>query len=257
MAKKKKISFRYLLRGKDELKQLYIRINYDTKNTQIKCTWGEADIHWSEDDLESFLKREYHHNAVAATGNYLLEKEEIITKIVRYQEKKREEFSIAGIGSLIDFYYTSLLNLLRVNAEILFKKDIAQFMVAKDYLKIVEYGELREMYLQAAIEYPRIKSSLTEETITSIEAYVFYFLYVKLKEENKGEVNGTFFSWIIGNDKKELPDFMNDISKKMKVAKQELSNFDFLQNFSPQKDKLEKYIQLIDLEFVRNKSVLS
>ncbi|MCB9296309.1 MAG: hypothetical protein H6559_24805 [Lewinellaceae bacterium] len=254
MAKKKKISFRYLLRGKDDFKQLYIRINYDTKNTQIKCAWGDADIHWSEDDLESFLKREYTHNAVAATGNYLLEKEEIIARIVRYQEKKEEDFSIAGIGSLIEFYYTSLLDILRTNAEILFKKDIAQFMVAKDYLRVVEYGGLREMYLQAAIEYPRIKASLNEETITAIEAYIFYYLYVKLKEENNGDVNGTFFSWVIGDDKKNLPVFMNNISSKMKLAKRELSDFDFIEKFSPEKTKLEKYIQLIDLEYIRKKA---
>lgn len=254
MAKKKKISFRYLLRGKGDFKQLYIRINYDTKNTQIKCTWGEADIYWSEDDLESFIKREYTNNPVAATGRYLLEKEEIITKIVRYQEEKSKNFSIAGIGSMIDFYYTSLLDLVRVNAEILFKKDIAQFMVAKDYLRIVEYNEIREMYLQAAIGYPSIKSSLDEETITAIEAYVSYYMFVNLKEENEGDVNGTFFSWVIGNDKKDFSIFMNDISNKIKVAKRESNNFDFMGKFPPKKKKVEKYMQIIDLEFVRKKS---
>lgn len=256
MAREKKISFRYFLRGKNDISQLYVRINYATKNTQIKCTWGEADIFWSQEDLESFQKRTYKHNALAAQGNYLLEKEQVITKIVRYEQGRNEAFSIAGIGDLIDFYYTSILNLLRLNAEILFKKDISEFIVAKDYLKIVEHDELRQMYLRAAIDYPTIKESLNENTILAIEAYVFYYLFVTLKEEDKAETNGTFFSWIIGSDKQELPQFMDDIRTKMKMAKAQLSGFDLVEKCPPQKNRLEKYLQTIDLEVIKRRAML-
>lgn len=254
MAKQKKIGFKYFLNKRMKAKDflvdaypLYVQITFNATNTKMQ-PYTRDTLYWTEKMLKDFLAgKSDGHSHTENHYRMVREAQDLIESVIRYEHQKNADFGVNYLGRLNAIYQEKVTNILVPMLAQELKVALAEFMVAKNYLRVLEYEDehtLEDMIntLFNYFDYERLSHLLPERIFELLEAYAAYLEFADSLPYS--EFVASVYNWVIGNDRGEMVDFIADL--KLANCKKRITR-----DFFPKKSKVSNYVQVIEGELLK------